>query len=71
MKRPWRVSTDTACRRFPTFVTAERWARHEVAKSARNEFSIRAAIHGPGCDAEVRLDGCDRVWTDIKREWMP
>ena len=68
-RHPWSVTTDNKARWFATFADAERWARREVAASARNEFSIRADIHGPGRDAEVRLDGCDRVWTDIKREW--
>lgn len=66
VRRPWWVSTtDAEERHFATFERAERWARRKVADSARDEYSIRADIHGPECRAEVRLDGCDRVWTDF------
>ena len=51
---------------FPTFEAAERYARAYVAASAANEYASTAAIHDGMCVvAEVRLDGANRVWTDI------
>lgn len=65
-KRPWTVTTETQQCSFATFAAAETWARRRVADSARDEFAIRASIHGPGISAWVSLDGSNRVWTDIQ-----
>ena len=67
----WSVWRDDGRRAwFPTFEAAERYARAYVAQSAADKFSRRAEIHdGMGSVArsvaEVRLDGANRVWTDI------
>ena len=53
-------------RRFRTFEEAERFARKIVAASASDEFATSADIDGPnGQHASVRLDGNNRVWTDL------
>jgi hypothetical protein len=74
MSWPWLVETsDGRVRHFPTFEAAERWARKAVAKSGSERFAIDADIFGPDertslrrQRASVRLDGCDRVWTDLR-----
>jgi hypothetical protein len=57
---------DRAPRWFPTFEAAERYARRAVAASASDTFAIRADISEVfHTVATVRLDGADRVWTDM------
>lgn len=54
-------------RYFPTFEAAERWARWYVAESAQSEFPEWVAIYEGGQPrACVRLDGAERVWTDMR-----
>jgi hypothetical protein len=65
-RRPWQVTTsDGRLRHFGMFEWAERWARKYVAESANERFAVSAEIVGPGKSASVRLDGCNRVWTDF------
>lgn len=67
--KPYAVLTDQGgdYRHFRTFESAERWARKVVFDSRKDRFAERATIYLNAMPwAEVRMDGAERVWTDLK-----
>lgn len=64
-------------RYFPSFEAAEKWAHFYVAQSRHDDFPQSVVLYDAGdraCNEErsdvvvawVRLDGADRVWTDMR-----
>jgi hypothetical protein len=62
----WEVWDDINCRKFRSFAAAERHAHRRVAASASERFAISVEITlNMHTVASVRLDGLNRVWTDV------
>ena len=62
----YRVFWSVEERRFRSFDAAERWARQKVRQLDSRGFAERATILRNFQEvAVVRLDGADRVWTDL------
>lgn len=54
-------------RYFPSFEAAEKWAHFYVAQSRHDDFPQSVVLYDAGDTvAWVRLDGAERVWTDMR-----
>jgi len=65
-KPPWTVWTGESSRSFPTFRRAEAYARGKIAAAGKGSVEVTFKLHNV---ATVRIDGCNRVWTDLRDSW--